>query len=130
MLKSQVGKRVKFDPPRGKPDGASRKGKVRAEVWEHPLSHYNNIPVHTNCGHECWGDYAYCSQLLEWEQPGRKPYFSIRLGYCHRLCKKASWPLRSQTTLEMYPRDAEALLRKTLAMTEWFARPGRPAKKR
>ena len=33
-------------------------------------------------------------------------------------------------TLEMYPRDAETLLRKTLEKKEWFTNPGRPERQR
>jgi hypothetical protein len=76
-LRDHIGDKATYRPPlsaqrRGAPN---RIGKIIDKVWaidsqRDPLKHEHNGP-------HCWGDYALCSQLIEWQEGGH----SIRLTY-------------------------------------------------
>jgi hypothetical protein len=126
MLK-YVDRRVHYGAPgdikaRG---GLGRSGKIVDEVWVEPA--LDETPVHSpGCtgvpngdgggDGQCWGDYAFCAQLIEWDF-GRR---SIRLAYYRRRCGEARWQYASQMTVDAYPQTLKVLLEKTLAKSDWF----------
>ncbi len=118
-LESHIGKTVTVRASPSVRDGKKRVGKIVDEVWPDdsqldPRRHGHDEP-------NCWGYYAFCSQLIEWEDDG----YSIRLAYYRRPCKGARWQFASQTTINTSPRTVRQLLERTLARIDWFTKPGR-----
>jgi len=64
----------------------------------------------------CWGDYAFCAQLIAWDNGWR----SIRLAYYRRICGQKKWLYASQMTVDSFPPTIKTLLEKTLAKGHWF----------
>jgi hypothetical protein len=102
--------------------GFGRKGKIVDEVWVDPW--LDETPVHPpGCtgipdgDGQCWGDYAFCAQLIEWDYGKR----SIRLAYYRRRCGELNWQYASQMTVDFYPETIKVLLENTLAKSDWFA---------
>jgi hypothetical protein len=68
-LQSRIGRPVRFSAPKdvhakGGPPGH---GAIVDEVWADVT--VNTSPPHSQpCvdGHECWGDHAFCAQLIRW----------------------------------------------------------------
>jgi hypothetical protein len=121
-LATTIGKTVTFKAPKATGGAPSRHGKVVDEVWDVDLAHHNNKAVHTQAQHQhCWGDYAFLSQLIEWDSGDR----SIRMGYYMRHCGQDGWFFASQMTIEADPSTIEALCKGTLAKLQWFY-PRRP----
>jgi hypothetical protein len=118
-LESKIGKQVRFRPPQdARQRGAQdRIGKIIEEVWANESQ--RNALKHTHNDPDCWGDYAFCSQLIEWNDGG----YSIRLAYYRQRCGQDHWEFASQTTLETRPSTIKALLERTLAKSDWFTRP-------
>jgi hypothetical protein len=115
-LESHIGRKVEFRPPVSaqKKGAPNQIGKIVDEVWadeaqRDPLIHDHDNP-------HCWGDYAFCSQLIEWEGGGD----SIRLAYYRLPCKGKNWQFASQTTVETKPSIIKPLLERTLAKADWF----------
>ena len=124
---NNIGKSVRYGAPRDveRRGGAQHAGKIIDEVWAEPNLH-DSQPHSPSCkgrpdenGH-CWGDYAFCSQLIEWES-GRR---SIRLAYYRRRCGESNWQYASQMTVDSFPDTVKMLLEKTLAKEDWFAATG------
>jgi hypothetical protein len=118
-LESKIGKQVRFRPPldarkRGAQD---RIGKIVDEVWAAEAQ--RDAPKHTHHDPNCWGNYAFCSQLIEWKDGG----FSIRLAYYRQRCGQDHWEFASQTTLETRPITIKALMERTLQKADWFLKP-------
>jgi hypothetical protein len=120
-LTSRIGRKVAFGAPRdvrqkGGPGGA---GEIVDEVW------FDGGKVNSRRAHkhqsDCWGDYAFCGQLIKWKDEER---YSIRLAYYRRRCGENHWEFASQTTVTSKPEDIKKLLEATLAKKEWFRRPG------
>jgi hypothetical protein len=76
-LRSHIGNKVTFTPPvTAQRRGArSQVGRIVDEVWA--LESQRDPPAHVHDDPNCWGNYAFCSQLIEWEMGGH----SIRLAY-------------------------------------------------
>jgi len=112
---------VTFKPPRNVPNGQRRKGKIIDEAW----ADNRRFDDRHNEGHvpNCWGDYAFCAQLIEWESGMR----SIRLAYYRRSCGSERWLFASQTTVESNPDDIKALCERTLSRSEWFNKATTPS---
>lgn len=117
-LGSRIGKPVEFKAPRSaqRLGAKPHKGKIIDEVWaderqRDPPRHNHNDPA-------CWGDYAFCSQLIEWQEGGH----SIRLAYFRRPCGKDDWQFASQTTIETKPSTIKRLLERTLEKADWFTK--------
>ncbi|HUC72854.1 MAG TPA: hypothetical protein VMS01_16820, partial [Stellaceae bacterium] len=94
-LTSRIGRWVTYGAPkdvRGK-GGGSWNGKIIDEVWVEP--EINRLPPHEQpCPHEhCWGDYSFCSQLIEGVDDGTH---HVRLAYYRRRCGEDSWEYASQ----------------------------------
>lgn len=66
-----------------------------------------------------WGDYSFCSQLIEWDTGER----SVRLAYYRRRAGEDHWEFASQMTVCSDPATIKELLERTLAKTEWFTAP-------
>jgi hypothetical protein len=124
-LLSYVKRPVKYGAPGDikKKGGIGRTGKIIDEVWVNPA--LDETPTHpagctgidSDGDGQCWGDYAFCAQLIEWDY-GRR---SIRLAYYRRRCGENTWMYASQMTVDAYPATMRSLLEKTLAKSEWFA---------
>jgi len=111
--------RVRFGAPKDVSErgGKAAFGTIIDEVWADP--EINMAPPHTQpCdkGAECWGDYSFSSQLIEWDDG----WHSIRLGYHRRRCGENCWEYAAQTTVNAECETIKALLQRTLAMTTWF----------
>lgn len=120
-LESHIGRKVEFRPPVSAQKKGARNliGKIVDEVWADESQ--RNPPVHNHDDANCWGDYAFCSQLIEWNDGT----YSIRLAYYRRSCKGHRWRFASQTTVEYWPSTIKLLLERTLAKTDWFVGPGK-----
>ena len=83
MLRSKIGKRVNYKPPRDVAGraGPGKTGTVVDEVWVD--EERNASPPHDHNVPHCWGDYAFFAQLVEWDHDPEK---SVRLGYYRRRC--------------------------------------------
>jgi hypothetical protein len=120
-LRSHIGDKVTYKPPlsaqrQGAPNHI---GKIEDEVWainsqRDPQQHQHNDP-------NCWGDYAFCSQLIKWQQGG----YSIRLTYYRLPCGGSHWQYAGQTSIETKPSTIRTLLKQTLEKTDWFTKPDR-----
>ena len=114
-LPSKIGTKVNFTTPKSVRDTASPvQGTVKDEVW-HDEALLKSPPRPASSAGD-WGDYAYFSQLIEWDN-GEK---SIRLGYYYRAPEKTQWRFGSQWTIEDSPATIGALIEKTLQRKEWF----------
>jgi hypothetical protein len=118
MLRSHIGDKVEFKPPlSARARGAqSRIGKIVDEVWAREEQRDPDPKKHDHDDPNCWGDYAFCSQLIEWQEGGH----SIRLAYYRLPCGKDHWQFAGQTTIETRPSTIKLLMERTLAKTEWF----------
>lgn len=117
VLPSRIGRSVNFGPPRDvhAKGGTSVGGKILDEVWANP--EVRSRPPHPQtCETHCWGDYAFCSQLIEWSDGTR----SIRLAYYRRRCGEDAWEYASQMTVNAPPEIIRALCEQTLAKADWF----------
>lgn len=118
-LTSRIGCLVKFGAPRDVQEkgGNGAAGKIVAEVWAESLDTVNDVPVHAHeKTRDCWGDYVFCSQRIEWKD-GQS---SIRLAYYRRRCGENHWEYASQMTVNADPVTIKVLLKQTLAQTAWF----------
>jgi len=113
---NNINKPVIFKPPKDVPNGKPRKGKIVDEVWAESPEFGN---AHSQ-GHaaDCWGDYAFCAQLIAWSTGGH----SIRFAYYRRSCGSDKWKCASQTTVEANPSEIKSLCEKTLAKTAWLTK--------
>jgi hypothetical protein len=115
IMLDNIGKDVVFSPPRDRKGSSKRRGRIEDEVWAEECRQ-----DHVCKGPDCWGDYAYSSQLIRWND-GR---YSIRLAYFRRPCGGDGYTFASQTTIEDDPSIIQSLLNKTLAKSAWFENPG------
>lgn len=120
-LTSRIGALVRFGAPKDvhEKGGSATSGKVVDEVWAIPLEDINSDSPHGNpCtwGMNCWGDYAFCSQLIEWLDGT----YSIRLAYYRRRCGEDWWEYASQMTVNSDCQTIKQLLERTLTRTAWF----------
>jgi hypothetical protein len=119
FLKSTIGKQVIFRPPKDalQRGAQARVGKIVDEVWA--IDSQRDASKHTHNDPNCWGDYAFCSQLIEWTDGT----YSIRLAYYRQRCGQDHWEFASQTTIETWPSTIKALFERTLAKSDWFTKP-------
>jgi len=116
-LTSRIGRPVNFGPPQDvlQKGGSGGAGTIIDEVWADQA--INTAPVHEQlCGNWCWGDYSFCSQMIEWDD-GRR---MIRLAYYRRRCGEDFWTFASQMTVTSEPETIKALLDRTLSRRNWF----------
>lgn len=115
-LRSHIGNRVRFKAPVSlQPLGApDRTGKIVDEVWADESQ--RNPVFHDHKDPHCWGHYAFCSQLIEWDD-GRR---TIRLAYYRLACRGPYWRFAGQTTIETFPSILKSLMERTLSKAEWF----------
>lgn len=120
-LESNIGKKVTFKaPPTLRSQGAlPHVGKIVDEVWADEAQ--RDPPPHDHVDPHCWGNYAFCSQLIEWENGG----YTIRLAYYRLPCRGSRWYFASQTTIETYASTIKALMNRTLEKVDWFTKPER-----
>lgn len=113
---NHVGNKVVFKPPKNVPDGKQRTGRIVDELW----ADNQGLKSRHQQGHaaNCWGEYAFCAQLIEWDNGGH----SIRFAYYRQSCGSEKWTFGSQTTVEANPEDIKSLCEKTLAKGEWLAK--------
>jgi hypothetical protein len=118
-LETKIGKPVNYGAPRDvhRKGGKGVTGKIIDEVWA--IEAQRNAPKHTHNDPNCWGDYAFCSQLIQWDEGGH----SIRLAYYRQRCGEDHWEFASQTTIETVPTTIKALLERTLEKADWFTKP-------
>jgi hypothetical protein len=125
-LASQIGKAVRYHSPPSV-NGPDLIGKIVDEVWADEAQ--RDPQMHTHDDPYCWGHYAFCSQLIKWEDPPMiAGTYSIRLAYFRLPCKGGKWKMASQTTVEYWPSTIKLLLERTLAKTDWFIGPGKAPK--
>jgi hypothetical protein len=124
-LSLPVPRPVRFGPPRDVKltDPSPRAGEIIDEVWV-DLELNNTPPRQPTPGD--WGDYSFCSQLIEWAGGERQ----IRLAYYRRRAGEDHWEFASQTTVCSTPATIKALLEKTLAKQWWFESPSVAKRKR
>ena len=105
-----------FKPPKNVPDGKPRKGRIVDELW----AENRRLEGGHQQGHaaNCWGEYAFCAQLIEWDKGGH----SIRFAYYRQSCGSEKWMFGSQTTVEANPEEIKSLCEKTLAKGEWLTK--------
>jgi hypothetical protein len=114
-LTTRVGRWVRYGAPQdvqGK-GGNSSEGTIIDEVWVD----LESVPHEQPCDEHCWGDYSFCSQLIEWSDGSR----SVRLAYYRRRCGENAWEYASQMTVSSNPATIHSLLTCTLAKADWFA---------
>jgi hypothetical protein len=119
-LTSRIGRHVRFGAPgdvRAK-GGSSVGGTILDEVWTNPELNASS-PHQQPCDTHCWGDYAFCSQLIQWSD-GSRNWRSIRLAYYRRRCGEDAWEYAAQMTVNAEPEEIKALCEKTLAKNSWF----------
>jgi hypothetical protein len=116
-LKSTIGKPVKYGPPKSaqKLGASKRVGKVVDEVWA--IDSHRDPPKHEHNDPNCWGNYAFVSQLIEWQDG-----YSIRLTYYHLSCGAPFWRFGGQTSIEAKLSTIKLLLAQTLDKADWFTR--------
>jgi hypothetical protein len=80
-LRSHIGDQVKYKPPLSarKQGAPNRIGRIEDEVWA--IDAQRDPPKHDHNDPNCWGDYAFCSQLIKWDEGG-----SIRLTFYRLPC--------------------------------------------
>lgn len=120
-LKTRIGREVIFGRPkdvRRRIGEGCKTGQIVGEVWEnrkinlakpHRPRHYKN----------CWGDYSFCAQLIEWCDKDSPPKYQVRLGYYRRRCGENSWELAGQTTVTSEWRRIKRLCEKILDPAKW-----------
>lgn len=116
-LTSRKGRLTRFGAPQDvkQKGGKESRGTITDEVWAD--ENINGSEPHPHpCDSGCWGDYSFCSQLIQWEDG--EP--TIRLAYYRRRCGEDYWEYASQTTVNGDQKTIKALLERTLAKTEWF----------
>jgi hypothetical protein len=115
-LRSRINAPVRYSPPRdvARFGGGHRTGKIVDEVWADP--DINTLPPRKRTNKDDWGDYSFCSQLIQWDDGS----FSIRLAYYRRRAGEDFWEYASQTTVDSDWKTITALFKKTLAKTHWF----------
>jgi hypothetical protein len=117
-LRPRIGSPVQFGAPKDvvQKGGKPVSGTIIDEVWADP--DVNGVKPHTNCqmGPECWGDYSFCAQLIEWDNGDH----SIRLAYYRRRCGEDYWEYASQMTVNSDWATMKNLMERTLAKTTWF----------
>lgn len=115
-LTSRIGCSVSFSAPGdvNKAGGKALNGKIVDEVWVDPS--INDLRPRQPNGPEDWGDYSFCSQLIQW---GDGTYY-IRLVYFRRRVGEDHWEYGSQATVGGEWQTIKALCEKTLAMQHWF----------
>ena len=113
-LKSHIGQKVQYGPPASTRRGANLVGEIVDEVWA--IEAQRDPPEHDHDDLNCWGDYAFCSQLIQWQNGG----YSIRLAYYHLPCKGPVWKFASQTTVDTKPSIIKPLRERTLAKAIGF----------
>ena len=120
-LRDHVGDKVIYAAPlSARRQGAPKRvGVIEGEVWA--IDAQRDPPKHTHSDPNCWGDYAFCSQLIKWEEGG----YSIRLTYYRLPCGGDHWQYAGQTSIETKPSTIEKLLKKTLESGDWFQKPDR-----
>jgi hypothetical protein len=69
-------------------------------------------------GRNDWGDYSFCSQLIEWDDGPSLRY--IRLAYFRRRAGEKHWEFASQMSIASDVKTMQALLKKTLNKGAWF----------
>jgi hypothetical protein len=118
-LTSRIGRSTRFGAPQDVKEKGGKEGygAIIDEVWADETVN-DSEPHQKPCrrGKECWGDYSFCSQLIEWADGTR----SIRLAYYRRRCGEDYWEYASQTTVNSEWQTIKTLLEKTLAKTQWF----------
>ncbi len=116
LLRSHIGDSVRFKPPMSLRDrgAGDRVGKIIDEVWADEGQ--RDPPKHEHSDPNCWGDYAFCAQLVEWIDDDR----TIRLAYYRLPCGGSRWRFASQTSIETHPEIIGALFKRTLAKVDWF----------
>jgi hypothetical protein len=122
-LTSRIGRPVRYGAPAdvSRRGGAAGEGVIIDEVWADP-SLNSKRPHREPCkwGKECWGDYSFCAQLIEWNDGS--PH-QIRLAYYRRRCGEDAWEYASQMTVSGEWKIIQRLLTRTLAKTTWFKDP-------
>lgn len=121
-LSTRIGRRVRFGAPKdvAAKNGGAALGTIIDEVWAD--KRINSLPPHRHpCkrGSYCWGDYSFCSQLIQWDEPSEDGEISIRLAYFRRRCGENCWEFAGQTTVTSYPQNIRQLLKATLKK-DWF----------
>lgn len=130
ILPSHIGNRVRFGAPKDVhlKKGGPACGTILDEVWADKTR--NSLDLHSKrCsqGAHCWGDYSFCSQLIEWDEPGADGKYSIRLAYYRRRCGEGKWMFAGQTTVTADCATIRKLLEVTLARKTWFRNPPAPS---
>jgi hypothetical protein len=117
-LRDHIGDKVTYRPPLSaqKQGAPNRIGDIIDEVWA--IDSQRDPPKHEHNDPHCWGDYAFCSQLIEWQEGGH----SIRLTYYRLPGGGDRWQYAGQTTIETKPSTIRALLTKTLEKADWFTK--------
>jgi len=121
-MESKIGKPVKYKPPRdmGRRKKKAKTGIIIDELWTDPK--IDKRRIHTaQCRQRrtpigCWGDYAFCAQLIRWDHGEH----SIRLAYYRRRCTEDNWEYASQMTVDALWPTIKKLANKTLKKKEWF----------
>jgi hypothetical protein len=123
-LSSRVRRRISFGPPtdvagRG---GTAVAGTIIDEVWA-DLELNKCPPHHRPChyGLHCWGDYAYCSQLIKWDDGTN----GTRVVCYRRRCGEDFWELVGQLTANV--QTIRTLFERTLVKDLWFKDTGCPS---
>jgi hypothetical protein len=117
-LTSRIGCAVRFKAPQDvlRAGGvAGSVGRIVDEVWADPA--VNDLPKRDPEHTGDWGDYSFCSQLIEWEDKSH----TIRLAYYRRRAGEDYWEFASQMTINSEWRTIKPLLERTLARTGWFS---------
>jgi hypothetical protein len=116
-LTSRKGALVSFSPPQSLKDKGVKRmcGRIIDEVWEDEA--LTLLECREPAGKDDWGDYAFCSQLIEFENGERL----VRLAYYRRQAGEDFWRFASQTTITCAPKSIKKLLEKTLAKDQWFS---------
>lgn len=119
-LTTRIGRHVKFRRPqdvaRRIGDGVQR-GKIVGEIWENQA--INLSKPHKHHRTNCWGDYSFFAQLIEWNDEGSAPWYQVRLGYWRRRCGENTWEMAGQTTATARWGVIKRLCKKTLDMNSW-----------
>jgi len=108
QLRSRVGRRVCFGAPKdvAAKSGGAALGVVMDEAWADKRINIAS-PHQQPCkkGRHCWGDYSFCSQLIEWDEPTEDGLHSIRLAYYRRRCGEDWWEFAGQDDCDFKMRN-------------------------
>ncbi len=118
-LTSRIGRAVNYSAPndlKQKGRHGAPHGRIVDDFFVTPSE--NSKPPHRQpCPNEdCWGDYSFSSQLIEWDDGTH----AIRMVYFRRRCGEDWWEYASQHTVSAEPADIKALLEATLSKVHWF----------